>query len=134
MNLQLGPYVSNAIWQKLSGPSGWPPWSGFHSLYQFPISIHANFSRSDGAVEAVEPWIHRSLNNEGRAGDPGVHDLVRYRLALQLLRGGNVTLFKDSWLMFSFAAFLATAGLIGSYAQTRKALKSLSPGISGVPA
>ena len=44
-------------------------------------------------------------------------------------KSGSVVVFRDNWLTYSFAAFLGTAGLIGSYAQARKALNTLAWGL-----
>jgi O-antigen ligase len=41
-------------------------------------------------------------------------------------KGGSLPVFKDGWLLFSFVAFLATAGLIADYVQVRKAINSLT--------
>ena len=46
-----------------------------------------------------------------------------------LWRRGSLVLFRDQWLLFSFAAFLATAGLIGNYAQCRKAIHAVAWGL-----
>ena len=35
-------------------------------------------------------------------------------------KGGSIPVFRDTWLLFSFVAFLALPGLISSYAQWRK--------------
>jgi hypothetical protein len=43
-----------------------------------------------------------------------------------LWRRGSLMIFRDNWLLFSFAAFLATAGLIGNYAQCRKAIHAVA--------
>jgi hypothetical protein len=43
-----------------------------------------------------------------------------------LWRRGSLEIFRESWLLFSFAAFLATAGLIGSYAECRKAIHTVA--------
>ena len=40
-------------------------------------------------------------------------------------RGGSIPVFRDTWLLFSFVAFLAIPGLIGSYAQWRKAMSTM---------
>jgi O-antigen ligase len=40
-------------------------------------------------------------------------------------KGGSLPLFRDGWLLFSFVAFLAVAGLINSYGQWRKAMTSM---------
>jgi O-antigen ligase len=42
---------------------------------------------------------------------------------------GSLELFRDQWLLFSFAAFLATAGLIGNYDQCRKAIHAVAWGL-----
>ena len=41
-------------------------------------------------------------------------------------RGGSLPIFRDQWLLFSFVAFLATAGLTANYAQTKQAINSLA--------
>ena len=41
-------------------------------------------------------------------------------------RGGSLPVFRDQWLLFSFVAFLATAGLTANYAQTKQAINSLA--------
>lgn len=41
-------------------------------------------------------------------------------------KGGSTAIFTDNWLLYSFAAFLGTAGLIGTYAQARKAINTLT--------
>ena len=43
-----------------------------------------------------------------------------------LWRGGSLPIFRDTWLLFSFVAFLATAGLIANYAQVHKAINTLA--------
>ena len=43
-----------------------------------------------------------------------------------LWKGGSIPYFRDGWLMFSFVAFLATAGLVTNYVQTRKAINTLA--------
>ena len=40
-------------------------------------------------------------------------------------RGGSIPIFRDTWLLFSFAAFLAVAGLVSSYAQWRKSMTAM---------
>jgi O-antigen ligase len=40
-------------------------------------------------------------------------------------KGGSLPVFRDTWLLFSFVAFLAVAGLINSYGQWRKAMTSM---------
>lgn len=46
-----------------------------------------------------------------------------------LWRGGSLPVFRDTWLMFSFVMFLATAGLILSYSQAHKAINWLAWGL-----
>jgi O-antigen ligase len=43
-----------------------------------------------------------------------------------LWKGGSIPYFRDGWLMFSFVAFLATAGLVTNYVQTRKSVNALA--------
>src|SRR4051794_1630609 len=41
-------------------------------------------------------------------------------------KGGSMPVFIDSWLLFSFVAFLATGGLVANYVQVRKAVNALA--------
>ena len=43
-----------------------------------------------------------------------------------LWRGGSLPIFRDQWLMFSFVAFLATGGLMVTYAQTSRAINAVA--------
>jgi hypothetical protein len=40
-------------------------------------------------------------------------------------RSGSISVFRDTWLLFSFVAFLAIPGLVSSYAQWRKAMGTM---------
>jgi len=44
-------------------------------------------------------------------------------------KGGSLPIFKDGWLMFSFVMFLATAGLISTFPQARRAVNALAWGL-----
>src|SRR5882757_7054078 len=46
-----------------------------------------------------------------------------------LWKGGSMVIFRDSWLLFSFVAFLATGGLIVNYTQARRAINTLAWGL-----
>ncbi|MCU1238516.1 MAG: O-antigen polymerase [Candidatus Solibacter sp.] len=41
-------------------------------------------------------------------------------------RGGSIPIFRDTWLLFSFVAFLAVPGLVSTYAQWRKVISTVA--------
>ena len=53
---------------------------------------------------------------------------IRFGLAVpfSVWRTGSLELFRDSWLSFSFATFLAVGGLVTNYQQSVKVFKTLA--------
>jgi O-antigen ligase len=73
---------------------------------------------SRGFITALKTPIGKALT--------GLTVCMAASLPFSVWRGGSIPFFRDSWLLYSFAAFLAVAGLIGNYEQFRKALNAIA--------
>ena len=89
----------------------------FGSLHITGIAYRVTFAMvllSRGFVTALKTPIGKALL--------GFTFFFGASVPFSMWRGGSIPVFRDTWLLFSFVAFLAVAGLVNTYAQWRKSM------------